>query len=67
MQEKDYTSSERCKSFKKYKGNRRQKLTTSEQEKLDIFDKHAEDFYDILATNTSLNRISDRMVWKPTI
>lgn len=51
---KDYTASDKCKSFKKYKGNRRQKLTTSEQEKLDIFDQHVDDFFDILANNTSL-------------
>lgn len=51
---KDFTASAKCKSFKKYKGNRRQKLTTSEQEKLDIFDKHVEEFYELLCVNTSV-------------
>lgn len=43
-----------CVTFKKYKGNRRQKLSTSEYERLEVFDSHVEDFYNILRKQTKV-------------
>ena len=44
----------KCVTYKKYKGHRRQNLTTSQQKKLEKFDKHVDEFYEILKTQTSV-------------
>jgi len=41
-------------SHKKYKGNRRQKLTEKQQEQLEVFDSHIQEFYEYLRDYTSL-------------
>lgn len=43
-----------CVTNKKYKGNRRKKLSTSQEEKLDIFDQHVDEFFEILSNMTSI-------------
>ena len=52
---KMYTSDlSTCITHKKYKGQRRKKLSTSETEKLDLFDQHVTDFHDILKKKTKI-------------
>jgi hypothetical protein len=41
-------------SHKKYKGQRRQNLTKKEQEQLEVFDSHINEFYEYLRDHTSL-------------
>lgn len=52
---KMYTSDlSACVTGKKYKGNRRQKISTSEAERLAVFDEHVNDFHDLLKTKTKI-------------
>lgn len=43
-----------CVTHKKYKGHRRQNLTTSQEEKLKNFDAHINEFAEIMRTQTSI-------------
>lgn len=57
---KAYTKDEQlCVSGKPYKGNRRQKMTPSEQEKFERFLEHISDFEQIMRENTSVVCLSD--------
>lgn len=51
---KAYTASEECISEKKYKGNRRQKMTPSEQEKFARFMNHVQELEEIIRKHTSI-------------
>lgn len=57
---KVYTNDEQvCHSTKKYKGNRRQKMTPSEQEKFQRFLEHISEFEQIVREHTSIICLSD--------
>lgn len=51
---KQYTASDECISGKKYKGNRRQKMTPKEKEKFMRFLEHVNEFEDIMREHTSV-------------
>jgi len=51
---KEYTTSEEALTSKKYKGNRRQKMTPKEQEKFERFCEHINEFEEIMRTHTSV-------------
>lgn len=51
---KKFTASDQCLSKKPYKGNRRQNMTPSEQEKFARFMDHVVEFEEILQTHTSI-------------
>lgn len=51
---KEYTASEECLSKKPYKGNRRQDMTPSQQEKYARFMNHMKEFEELIATNTTI-------------
>ncbi len=51
---KFYTRSDRCITYKLYKGNRRKNLTSKQLEDYKILDDTINDFYDYLKNNTSL-------------
>lgn len=57
---KVYTNSDECVSHLQYKGNRRQKLSTSQKEKLEIFDEHIDEFYEILKNKTNIITVKEK-------
>lgn len=51
---KEYTLSDVCISGKKYKGNRRQKMTPKEKEKYELFIGHLNEFEDMIRDHTTI-------------
>ena len=51
---KDYTKTDKCLSKRKYKGNRRQKMTPAEKIKYDVFCEHLTDFEEMMRVHTSI-------------
>ena len=51
---KTYTATEEALTSKKYKGNRRLKMTPKEQEKFDRFKEHINEFEELMRVNTSV-------------
>ena len=51
---KEYTLSEDCISGKKYKGNRRQKMTPKQQEKFAAFMTHIQEFEGLMRDHTNI-------------
>jgi 5'-3' exonuclease len=52
---KDYTNSDGCITYKKYKGNRRQNLDEDQIIKYKIFDAHIQQFREMLKTKTGIS------------
>lgn len=57
---KVYTNSDECITHLKYKGQRRQKLSTSQKEKLEVFDEHVDEFYKILKDKTNVITVKEK-------
>lgn len=51
---KEFTASEEALTSKKYKGNRRQKMTPKEQEKFERFCEHINEFEELMRVHTSV-------------
>lgn len=45
---------DRCVTYKKYKGNRRKDMSPSDQQKMELFDSHIQEFIDLFQQKTSI-------------